>query len=242
MTNKFKALILAAGYGTRLKPYTNKIPKCLIKIGSKPLLSYWLDSLDRIRCNCVLVNTHYKSEDVLKFISGLQYKNMKIKTTYEKNLLGTAGTLIKNIDNFEEDEIILMHADNFSFVNLEDLLNAHKNRNKDTLLTMLTFNSNNPSSCGIVCKNKEGIMTSFHEKIANPPGNCANGAIYVLSRDFVEWLMTNNSEAVDFSKDVLPYLNGLVQTWHTDLSYIDIGTPETLLEARNLFKKNKNYD
>ena len=177
MTKKLKALILAAGLGTRLKPYTNSVPKCLIKVGCKPLLSFWLDNLYELGCDSVLVNTHYKSNQVEKFISGLNYKKMEIKTTYEEKLLGTAGTLIKNINYFDQNEMILMHADNFSLVNLNDLFKAHKNRNRETLLTMLTFNTNNPSSCGVVCKNDKDIMLSFHEKVSNPPSNCAKGAI-----------------------------------------------------------------
>ena len=242
MNNNLKALILAAGFGKRLKPYTNKIPKCLTKIGSEPILGYWLDNLNKLGCESVLVNTHYKSKKVIDFISSLEFKKMKINTTYEKNLLGTAGTLLANLNYFANSEIILMHADNFSFVNLKNLVKAHKYRSKGTLLTMLTFNTNNPSSCGIICKDDYGVMTSFHEKVNDPPGNCANGAIYILSRDFINWLVKNKSNAIDFSKDVLPHLNGLVQTWHTDLSYIDIGTPQSLFEARNLFNEIKNHE
>ena len=64
MKRKYRALILAAGLGTRLKPYTNYVPKCLIEIGHKPLLSHWLDKLSESGCDSVLVNTHYKSQQV----------------------------------------------------------------------------------------------------------------------------------------------------------------------------------
>ena len=242
MKRKYRALILAAGLGTRLKPYTNYVPKCLIEIGDKPLLSHWLDKLSESGCDSVLVNTHYKSQQVESYISSLNYEKMVIKTIFEKNLLGTARTLIKNLDFFNKYEIILMHSDNFSSVNLKDLIKAHEKRNKETLLTMLTFNSNNPQSCGIVCNNDKGIMVSFHEKVSDPPGNCANGAIYILSNEFINWLVKYKSNAIDFSLDVLPFLSGLVQTWHTNLPYIDIGTPKTLIEARNLFKNFCKYD
>ena len=242
MKRKYRALVLAAGLGTRLKPYTNYVPKCLIEIGKKPVISYWLDKLSELGCDSVLVNTHYKSGQVQNYISSLNYENMFIKTTYEKNLLGTARTLVKNIDFFNNYEIILMHADNFSLVNLKDLLKAHENRNKKTLLTMLTFNSKKPSACGIVCKDDQGIMRSFHEKVSDPPGNCANGAIYILSKEFINWLVKYKRDAIDFSMDVLPFLSGLVQTWHTNLPYIDIGTPETLIEARNFFKNSRKHE
>ena len=109
MKRKYRALVLAAGLGTRLKPYTNYVPKCLIEIGKKPLISYWLDKLSKLECDSVLVNTHYKSEQVQNYISSLNYENMYIKTTYEKNLLGTARTLLKNIDFFNNCLLTSLH-------------------------------------------------------------------------------------------------------------------------------------
>ena len=234
---KFKALILSAGLGTRLRPITNSIPKCLVKIGEKPLLKYWLDHLANIGCEAVLINTHHHANILKSYIATLNYENMKIHTTYEKYLLGTAKSLIFNYEFFKNGNTLFMHSDNFSKVNLEELILTHQSRVKGTILSMLTFNSNNPSSCGIVGKNSDGVMTSFYEKISNPPSNCANGAIYFFSQEFLTWLVKNKKDAVDFSIDVLPFLNGLIQTCHTNLPYIDIGTPESLSKARLLHDK-----
>ena len=237
MRFKFKALILCAGLGMRLRPITQNQPKCLIEIGEKPLLKYWLDHLASIGCEAALINTHHKADKLKDYLSKLKYKKMKIYTTYERSLLGTAKTLITNYDFFKDENTLLMHSDNFSLVNLKDLIKAHENRVEGTILTMLTFNSANPSSCGIVEKNQKGVMIAFHEKKPNPPTNCANGAIYFFSKEFLTWLVKNKKDAVDFSNDVLPSLSGLTQTWHTELPYIDIGTPESLKEAKLLHNK-----
>lgn len=231
MKFKFSALILAAGFGKRLRPITYKIPKCLVEVGGKPIIKYWLDHLHSIGCEEVLINTHYLSVIVQKYISNLKYKNMSVHITYEEELLGTAKTLINNRNFFENKEVLLMHADNYSSVNLSELIKAHVNRSEYTLATMLTFNTKDPSKCGIITKDKNGVMTSFYEKVSDPPSNCANGAIYVLSREFMKWHLDHRKDAVDFSLDVLPHLNGRMQTWHTDLPYIDIGTPESLKKA-----------
>jgi mannose-1-phosphate guanylyltransferase len=95
-----KALLLAAGLGTRLRPITEKIPKCLVPINGVPLLDIWLEKLSNIGIEEFLINTHYLHQDVENFISKNKYKK-KIKTTFEEKLLGTAGTLIKNKDFFE---------------------------------------------------------------------------------------------------------------------------------------------
>ena len=95
---KFKAILLAAGLGTRLRPITENTPKCLVEIAEKPLLRYWIDYLDSINCESVLINTHYLSDQVEKYVNQISNIKMEIKLVYEKELLGTAGTLIKNFD------------------------------------------------------------------------------------------------------------------------------------------------
>ena len=89
---------------------------------------------------------------------------MRIITVYEDTLLGTAGTLIKNKDFFVGATGLLIHADNFSKVNIQNFLKAHFERDPLTFITMLTFNSDNPSQVGII-ENAKGIMIGFHESV-----------------------------------------------------------------------------
>ena len=133
----------------------------------------------------------------------------------------------------------MIHSDNFTFMKLKDLLEAHQNRPKNCLITMLTFTTNNPKSCGIVELDKNGIVQAFHEKVDNPPGNMANGAIYIFENDFLDWLLKNHPNARDFSLEVLPFLIGKIFTYHTSMSYIDIGTINSLEEARSIKNKSK---
>src|SRR6185369_5050861 len=97
-----KALILAAGLGTRLRPLTNTIPKCLVPIGGKPLLEYHLDSLSKHGIKDVLINTHYLPEQVEEYIAAYRknHSHISITTCFEKELLGSAGTLKANEDLF----------------------------------------------------------------------------------------------------------------------------------------------
>ena len=91
-----KALLLSAGFGTRLRPITLKTPKCLVKINNIPILEHWLLKLEQIGIEEVLINTHYLSKKVEEFLKIRAKSNLKITQVYEKNLYGTAGTLIKN--------------------------------------------------------------------------------------------------------------------------------------------------
>lgn len=235
MNKRLSALLLAAGFGTRLRPITNNIPKCLVKINNEPILKRWLREVKRQGCEECIVNTHYLSEKVEKFISENNFGRMKINITYEEDLLGTAGTLIENLSFFKDKIGILIHVDNATNFDLKELLEAHKRRTEGCILTMLTFNSKNPEACGIIEKNSKGVMTNFHEKINNPPSDCANGAIYIFEDDFIKWLDNNKYQVKDFSSDILPKLLNKVQTYHTNKVYLDIGTQASLEEAKNFF-------
>jgi len=237
MKKSIKCLLLSAGLGTRLRPLTLEIPKCLVEINNKPLLEHWLDKLEMINVDNVLINTHYLSEKVDKFLDSQQNRSIKINKFYEQKLYGTAGTLIKNYNFFLNSICIMIHSDNFTNMNLLDLLNAHQERPSNCLITMLTFKTNDPKSCGIVETDKRGIVQYFHEKVSDPPGDIANGAIYVFEDDFLNWLIKNHQNAKDFSKEVIPYLLGNIYTFHTDMHYIDIGTNKKLKEARLISQK-----
>jgi mannose-1-phosphate guanylyltransferase len=229
-----KAILLAAGYGTRLKPLTNTIPKCLVQIHDRPLLDYWFESLNKTGINDILINTHYLSSKVEDFII---QNNYKCTIKYEKELLGTAGTLINNLDFIGLNECLLIHADNFSLIDLNALINAHKNRPVSCLMTMLTFRTDKPTTCGIVELNSENVVTGFHEKKLNPPGNLANAAIYILSIDFLTELKHNLHNIKDFSTELINKYLGKIYSFETKDIFIDIGTPENYLKANQYFDK-----
>jgi len=233
-----RALLLAAGLGTRLRPLTLHTPKCLVPIGGQPLLAHWLHQLELIQTEAALVNTHYLADRVEDFLGSRQQGSMGLKRSHEPSLLGTAGSLLANRAFFAGCTGLLIHADNFSQANLGQLLTAHLRRPASCLLTMLTFTTSRPSSCGIVEIDSRGVVVGFHEKVVNPPGNRANGALYVFEQPFLDWLLINHPNASDFSTEVITHCIGRIYTWHTDLPYIDIGTPEALAEAEAIYSES----
>lgn len=237
MNKPIRSLLLAAGLGTRLRPITLEVPKCLVEINKEPLLENWINKLEAIGVEKILINTHYLSGKVDSFLNKKYKNNKKIQKIYEDQLLGTAGTLIANRDFFNDSICIMIHADNFTYMGLKDLIKAHNKKPKNCLMTMLTFTSNDPKSCGIVEVDNKGILINFHEKVENPPGEMANGAVYVFDNEFLDWIFENHRKAKDFSKEILPFLNGKIYTYHTKMPYLDIGTLPKLKEARSL--KNK---
>ena len=230
-----KAILLAAGHGTRLRPLTNTIPKCLVPINGQPLLDIWLQNLVNSGVNEILINTHYLAERVYDYISKSKFKEF-VLLKEEKELLGTAGTLLKNISFLDNEGGLLIHADNLCLSNLNNFYNSHYNRPSECIMTMMTFITENPSNCGVVGIDERGIVKEFYEKIENPPTNIANGAIYFLSKEFLNRLkkMKNLN---DFSLDIIPKFIGKIYTSKSDGVLIDIGTSEAYKKANKIISK-----
>ena len=226
-----KALLLAAGLGTRLRPLTNIWPKCLMPIQGHPLLEYWLGILQKSGIDNVLVNTHYYSNYVEGFLGQPQFKDW-VSSVYEKSLLGTAGTIRSNLDFCTDSTVLVAHADNWTCCDFSDFLYYHNNkRPKDTVMTMMIFTCSEPSTCGIVELDNNGIVIDFHEKVNNPPSKLANAAVYLLEPKVIEWI-ERHPEVSDFSTEVLPEFIGKIATWENQKIHRDIGTIKELKEAQ----------
>ena len=228
-----KAILLSAGLGNRLRPLTEKIPKCLVPINGKPILQIWLERLSAENIGPFLINTHYLPNQVNDFVSSSVFSS-QISLVNEDSLLGTAGTLIKNIDFFNQKDGLLIHADNYCLADLKEFIIAHEKRPKKCLMTMMTFQTSTPSTCGIVEIDSDKVVIGFHEKVNNPPGNLANGAIYILSNELLKTLKNEMSRISDFSLELLPKLIGKIFTYETSELFIDIGTNESYKKANRL--------
>ncbi len=230
-----KALLLAAGLGTRLRPVTDSIPKCLVPIHGRPLLDYWLQLLVDAGIESILVNLHCFHDEVRDYILKSRYHRY-VTMVYEKQLLGTAGTLVQNSDFFLSDQILLIHADNLSVFDLKDFIKHHEYRPKECDMTMMTFQTPTPESCGIVELDGQGVVTDFHEKVSHPPGNLANGAVFILEQSVLQKMKTANEDCTDFCKDIVPKFIGKIFTFHNDKYHRDIGTVESYEQALKDFR------
>jgi len=227
----FNAIVLAAGYGTRLKPLTDGWPKCLMPIGNVPLLEYWLYLLYSNGIKNVLVNTHYLSNHVLDFLDRDVFKDWVLHVN-EKVLLGTAGTVRENYFFCKNKPLILIHGDNWSIFNFHDFLDFHQNRRpKNALVSMMTFKSDQPDQCGVVEIDEHLIVRQFYEKSSDYHGNLANAAVYILEPEVVQWIF-DNPQVSDFSTEVLPFFIGKIATWNNSNIHRDIGTIQSLLLAQ----------
>ncbi len=223
-------LLLAAGFGTRLAPLTNTIPKCLVPINGRPLLDHWMELLSDGGVKDVLVNLHYMPDQVRAYLTHLRYP-LKVTPVFEPKLLGTGGTLLRNRDHFRGQPVMLVHADNLSLFDLRAFIARFETRPPDVEITMMTFLTDAPETCGIVELDASGIVRAFHEKVPNPPGRLANAAVYILAPSVLDFIATLGKDDVDFSTEVLPKYLGRINTYENNVYHRDIGNPESLRRA-----------
>lgn len=183
------------------------------------------------------MNTSYLADQVLDFLqaSNATYPNLSVSSLFESQLLGTAGTLVNFLPQLQpEQDLLLVHADNLSWFSLEAFLNAHRRRPAGTELTMLVFQTDTPQSCGVVELDRRGVVQAFHEKIARPPSNLANGAVYLISPVGLARIKAMGP-VFEFSTQVIPRFIGKIYCWQNTTYHRDIGNPQAYEAAQSEF-------
>lgn len=240
-----KALVLAAGLGTRLRPLTDNVPKPLIKIGDRPLLEHTLLYLNHYGFHDFLINSHYLPGQVKDFARNFEseHKQTRIKVTYEPVLLGSGGTLLKNKNYFIKDKIFLIYyGDNLTNVDLKKVLAFHKK--KKGIATIVSYYEKHPESKGIIefDRNKRITMLKEKPKPEEITSHAANAGVYVFSNKIFSFFKHHKRYPIDFAKDILPVLikKAKVYVYPMKEYFIDIGTMETYKQANkkihNLYK------
>jgi mannose-1-phosphate guanylyltransferase len=226
-----KALLVAAGVGSRLRPLTDVLPKCLMPVNGRPLLGFWLSLLARAGIGEVIVNLHHHAELVRAFVSRSPYAPITT-LAHEETLLGTGGTLLRHREKLAGGPVFFAYADNLSVFDLRRFLDVHENRPAGVVMTMMTFETDRPSQCGVVELDQSGVVVGFHEKSQAPPGNLANAAVFILEPEVLDVLASIQSPFIDFSADVIPRFLGRIQTYHNAVYHRDIGSPVSYLRAQ----------
>jgi mannose-1-phosphate guanylyltransferase len=215
-----KAFLLAAGVGSRLRPITDTIPKCMVPIDGRPMLDIWLGALDRAGVDEVLVNLHHLPQVVRRYVDDRVGPPI-VRTFFEPELLGSAGTLAANRAWVDADEMFLVcYADNLTDFDVRSLVQAHKEHG--TIATLTVFHSEQPSAGGVVEVDGLGTVTGFVEKPSNPVSNLVNAGIYAFHPDVLDEI--SGPPPSDIGYDLLPRLVGRARTVLVEGYFRDIGT------------------
>lgn len=224
-----KALLLAGGLGTRLRPLTQTLPKCLVPIAGKPLLDYWFDALQAAGVREILINTHHLRDQVRAHLDQVMRRRpLEIQESYEPKLLGSAGTVHANRSFMDDaDECLLIYADNLSNVSLSEVLEFH--RSHPDPMTMMLFHTPYPEQCGIAALDDSGRILEFVEKPKHPKSDLANSGLYVLSADAYREIADRN--AFDIGFQILPTFLGRMSGFVFEGYHRDMGNLEAVEQA-----------
>lgn len=222
-----KAFLLAAGLGTRLRPVTDTVPKCMVEVGGKPLLDLWLDALGAAGVVEVLVNLHHLPDVVTDHLER-RGPFPRVLAVYEPELLGSAGTMWANRAWIGDDDLVLAcNADNLTDFDIGVLVQAHVRARPAA--TVAVVESDRPQECGIVEIDDQGLMSAFVEKPAHPSSNLANAGMYVFERAVIDEI---GGTGRDIGFDLLPTLVGRALAVRVHGYFRDIGTLRALEAAR----------
>lgn len=225
------ALILAAGFGTRLGDFLEGNPKPMLKIGKEPLLAINLDKLMKIGFDRIFVNSHFMHNRIREFIESSEKYSARVLVLYEEELLGTAGTIKKIIRDYNPENLLVMHGDNYFEDRLVNLLQEFYGLTKEFTGVVGTFITNQPENCGILLI-EDGHIKDIYEKSSINNGQIANSAIYIFNKLALDKIVQLRAEHNDLSTHFIPAIVNELKPVALKGIFLDIGTPENLNKAR----------
>ncbi len=230
-----KVILLAAGLGTRLRPLTDTLPKCLVEVAGKPLLAWWFELLRQHQIREVLINVHHHHKQVVEYGSH-HSKHLQLHFSYEPNLLGSAGTLKANRDFIGENEpCLVVNADNLTNADLTTFRHFHEQRPYD--FSIAVEKSLDLSGKGIA-EVEDDVLVGFQEKPLIPKGTFINAGLYIMTGRCLGYIP--EKVPADIGYDLLPHMVGQANAWIMEDFLADIGTLESLAMAEDQWRRLRN--
>ena len=231
-----KAVIIAGGLGTRLRPLTYNTPKPIVPVANRPFVVHQIELLKQHGIDEIIINLHYLSDSIKKILDDGREWGIKIRYSIEKNPLGTAGA-VKNAEEYFKDEelIVVFNGDILTDANISEIIKFHKAKNAVATLTLTPVED--PTSYGLVLCDRDGRVLEFIEKpswerVEGIARKNINAGIYILDPKIFKDIKSGTS--VMFEHHVFPSLlqKGLpVYGFESNAYWIDIGNPEKYRQA-----------
>lgn len=198
-----KAVIMAGGEGTRLRPLTCNRPKPMVPIVNKPVMEHIIELLRKHNLTEIAATLQYMPELIKEYFHDGKEYGVNIRYYVEQIPLGTAGS-VKNAEEFLDDTFIVISGDALTDINLDEAIAFHKQ--KGSMATLVLKRVDIPLEYGVVVTDGEGRITRFLEKPSwgEVFSDTVNTGIYILSPEVLRYF--NKNEMFDFSKDLFPIL------------------------------------
>ena len=229
-----RAMILAAGKGTRLWPLTARIPKAMVSVGGRPLLEHTVELLREHGVRDIAINLHAHADVIAEHFGDGSRFGVRLTYSFEPQLLGTAGAVKKLEEFFKDGTFYVVYGDVLTRLDLGSLLDYHHRRG--AMATIALHQAEEPQSCGVVRRDEHDWITSFIEKPETEAAAAAwvNAGIYVAGPGLLEQI--GGGVPQDFGRDVFPRIvgnGGGLAGFQSDAVFWDVGTVERLRMAES---------
>ncbi|MEZ5666635.1 MAG: nucleotidyltransferase family protein [Alphaproteobacteria bacterium] len=229
------AIILAGGYGTRLKSAVSDRPKPLAEINGRPFLDYQIAHLARAGIRDVLLCVGYGAQMIVEKM-GASCHGARLRYIRDWPLRGTGGALRQALPALEASTVLVLNGDSFSGADLRKLVEAHATR-PNTQATMLLAWREDREAFGGVTLDDAGQIVAFREKQAGIGPGYVNAGAYVFSRSVLAGIPADR--VVSLERDVLPAMVGKgLAGWVDEAAFLDIGTPENYFRAHSFLRED----
>jgi len=196
-----KAMVLAAGLGERMRPLTEHLPKPLLPIANRPVMSYILEHLARHGFTDVIANLHYRPQDIVDYFGDGSQFGVNLSYAYEEKLWGIAGAVRRCRDFFEGETFLVIGADDLTDMDLAALVAEH--RRVGAMASIGLVEVEETSQYGIVVTDGEGRIQRFVEKPkGEAPSRTANTQIYLFESGVFDFIPPD--QVYDFGFDAFP--------------------------------------
>jgi aminoglycoside/choline kinase family phosphotransferase/choline kinase len=225
-----KAMILAAGYGTRLRPYTDHTPKPLFSIAGRPLLDIIIDQLQKAGCKAVIINTHHLQHKIEAFLAAQNY-SLEVYTRFEPQILGTGGA-IKNVADFWDNQpFMVVNADIVADIDLKEVYRAHCRHRPPATLVLC----DDPAFNSVAVRQNKWISGFYNraDGCQQPPDELLTfTGIQVLEPQVLNYIPDKTFySSIDAFKQIMAGGKRLGAFITPNNRWQDIGTPENYRET-----------
>ncbi|WP_334125917.1 nucleotidyltransferase family protein [Empedobacter brevis] len=236
-----KAMIFAAGLGTRLKPFTESHPKALALVNGKPLLQRNIEYLRAAGINEIVINVHHFADQIIEFLEENNYFGIEITISDETDqVLETGGGLVKAKANFDED-FLVMNVDILTDLNLTELIKSHQENN--ALVTLAVSDRNSSRKLYFNKQNElkgwRNLKTAEEIKAVNSLDNLrdlAFSGIHVIHPNLFDKITEKGKFSIMKVYMDLMKTESILGFDHSGGVLIDVGRPESVIEAEQYFK------
>jgi len=223
-----KGVIMAGGFGTRIQPLTNSVPKPMLPVMNRPMMEHTIVSLSELGIKEFIVLLYFKPEIIKDYFKDGSAWGINITYVVPDDDYGTAGAVKKAQEYIGDENFIIISGDLVTDFDFQKIFDYHKSKNSKLTITLTSVE--NPLEFGVVIANNEGEIEKFLEKPSwgEVFSDTINTGIYIIEPEILNYIP--NNENFDFAKDLFPMLmrKGIdLIAGYADGYWRDVGNPES---------------